>query len=152
MDEREYETSPQTAEALSGIVKAFAGERGVTDKFVYAILSGKKRDIYHIFKHDLFRPALRASVDSARVFAEDLQSEIERSERVQFSKGIDHAIVIQSILSVLTEDAKGSPKSERVQAMRKAHRMMGLYLRSIEFEDEGGEVISMDRPTASAKR
>lgn len=138
------ETTPQTVEALSGIVKQFASERGVSDKYVYAILSGEKLDEYYRFKHSLFRPALRCSLDAARVFVEDLSAEIERSERVQFSKGIDHAIVIQSILSVLTEDAKGSPKSERVQAMRRAHRILGMYLRSIEFEDEG-EVIRMER-------
>lgn len=142
MDEREYETSPQTVEALGGIVKAFAGERGVTDKFVYAILSGKKRDIYHCFKHDLFRHALRCSADSARVFVEDLQSELERVEQSEPAERVDHGELTASLLSVLMADTTNAPESERIQAMKRARRALDLYLRSVE---QGGELIQMER-------
>lgn len=141
--EREYETTPQTAEALKGIVKAFADKRGLnSERYVYKILSGEALDEYHRFKHKLFRPALQCSPDSARVFVEDLQSEIERVEQSEPAERVDHGELTASLLSVLIADTTNAPESERVQAMKRARRALDLYLRSVE---QGGELIQMER-------
>jgi hypothetical protein len=139
----DHETTPQTIEALENIVKAFAGERSVTVQFVYGILRGDKLDEYYRFKHNLFRPTLNVSTESARVFVTDLQSEIDRRERVRFEP-VDHGLVVDAMTQYLSAVALGKSKPKCVELLRHEHAMVGRYLKSIELETEAPATDSQD--------
>ncbi len=69
----EFDCSQATKQALEGDVAGMAEEMGCSDKFLYALLAGQKRDVYREFKEKYFRPVARRDEARARNWLRDLQ-------------------------------------------------------------------------------
>lgn len=68
----EYELSEATKRALEGDVAGIAEEYGCSERFIYQILSGEKRDSFQSFKK-MFKAVARRSPERARHWLVDLQ-------------------------------------------------------------------------------
>lgn len=69
----EFVCTNATKKALTDDVIGMADEMGVSDKFLYALLKGEKRDIYHEFREKYFKPVARRNQERAQSWLSDLQ-------------------------------------------------------------------------------
>ena len=142
MPREEYELTPQTKEALENEVQGIALEMEKSDKYLYAILSGKETDPYAKFR-PLFRGVARHCPERTNIYLADLHAIADRTPRRKTESRTDDDFIvdINHFQSKLIDAHLGKKSGEEIESW--LDKLLACAMDYKSFREGKGDVVEM---------